>query len=132
MKLYLWISLWKVILWGGLILLDWLTINVYEDTAIGIWLGIVGAFLLSWWICFFACLGVQNLFRKRQKKENDIKSSYFLSLLFSFYGIFNILLLLLGKRNKYWGVGLFFIFLVLQRIVLIDHKNQITHERNEY
>ena len=68
----------------------------------------------------------------RLNKENDIKSSYFLSLLFSFYGIFNILLLLLGKRNKYWGVGLFLIFLGLQRIVLIDHKNQITHERNEY
>lgn len=129
MKIFFWISLLKVIFGAGILVIDWLTINVYEDTVLGIWLGLIWGFLLAWGVCFFCCWGLQNLFKKKPKTENDVKRSYFLSLLFSFYCIFNMLLLLLGKRNKGRGVILFLIFFGLQRVVLLDHKVVQNHEQ---
>ena len=79
-------------------------INVYEDPLVGIGLGLVGVFVLSRGVSFFVFFYVQELFRKIEYRERNLKDSYKLSLLFGLFSLINVLFLLLGSRNKRVGL----------------------------
>ncbi len=120
MNLYKPLSIVKIILWIGILMVDYTTINIYEDPTIAIGLGLLWSFLLSRGACFFCCLGIQKVFKKTLQTEEEIKKNYYLSLFFAFYCVFNIIVLLYGNRNKIRGVVLLVIFILLQHVVLSD------------
>lgn len=118
------LSLLKILLWLGIILIDYKTINIYEDPAIAIGLGLLWCFLFARWWCFFCCLWIQKIFKKTLQTEDEIKNNYVLSLLFAFYCVFNLIILLYGKWNKIWGILLLIIFIWLQHFILSDKPPQ--------
>ena len=94
-------SVVKIILGGTILLVDYTMINVYEDPLIGIGLGLVGVFVLARGVSFFLFFYAQELFRKLEYRDRNLKDSYKLSLLFGLYSLINVLLLLLGSWNKW-------------------------------
>jgi len=125
MYLYHIISGIKFILWIAIILIVYTSINIYEDPAIGIWLGFLWIFIASRGISFYLFIGIQNFYRHIEKIR-IIKDSYKLSLLFGIYILINILLLFLEYRNKYigivWLIG--FIFLQIALFSESSKKNE--------
>ena len=103
MQLYYMAAAGKCILGAMILFIDYSSINVYEDPTIGIGLGFLGVFILSWGISFFLFLWIQSWYRKISK-ERLVKDSYKLSLLFGIFVMINVLLLLLGYRNKLIGI----------------------------
>lgn len=106
------LSFLKILIGVTLLCVAFFTINIYEDTAIGISLLLFGLFFLSWGISFFLFMRLQDLFHQfpltPEKKE---KESYKLSLLFGLYILINIILLILEKRTKSLGFLLLFVFI---------------------
>ncbi len=103
----------KFVLWLGILILDYTTINVYEDPVIGIWLGFLWLFILSWWASFYLFIGVQKLFRDISPTRL-IKDSYKLSLLFGIFVLINVLFLLLWYWSKLLGLIFLIGFIALQ------------------
>lgn len=56
------------------------------------------------------------------EKERLVKDSYKLSLLFGIFVMINVLLLLLGYRNKFVGIALLLGFVALQITLFSDQK----------
>lgn len=116
-------SLVKIILWAIILLLDYTMINVFEDPLIGIGLGLVGTFILSRGVSFFIFFYAQELFRKIEFRDRNMKDSYKLSFLFGLYALINVLLLLLGSWNKWRGLILLAGFILLQYFLFLEPKN---------
>ncbi|HRX64139.1 MAG TPA: hypothetical protein P5060_03490 [Candidatus Absconditabacterales bacterium] len=116
-------SITKIILGIIILLITYTSINIYEDPAIGISLGFIGIFIAIRGISFFLFLGGQKLFRKTKDEERIIKDSYKLSLLFGIYIIINVLLLVLGNRNKIRGIILLAGFILIH-ILLLENQNE--------
>ena len=128
MQLYYGAALGKCVLWALILLIDYTSINVYEDPTIGIGLGFLWMFILSWGLSFFLFLGVQKWYRHIEKGRL-VKDSYKLSLLFGIFVMINVLLLLLGYRNKFVGFALLLGFVALQITLFSDQKE--SHEYNQ-
>jgi len=116
-------SLIKIFLGAIILLLDYTMINVFEDPLIGIGLGLVGIFMLSRGVSFFIFFYAQELFRKIEYKERNLKDSYKLSFLFGLYSLINVLLLLLGNWNKWVGLLLLIGFFILQYFLFLEPKH---------
>ena len=97
-------------------------INVFEDPLIGIGLGLMGSFILSRGISFFIFFYAQELFRRIEFRDRNLRDSYKLSFLFGMYALINVLLLLLGNRNKWLGLGLLVGFIILQYFLFLEPK----------
>ena len=121
--MYKFASIIKILLWGTILLVDYTMINVYEDPLIGIGLGLVGVFILSWGVSFFIFFYAQELFRRLEYRDRNLKDSYKLSLLFGLYSLINVLLLLLGSWNKWRWLILLAGFVVLQYLLFLEPKH---------
>lgn len=128
MNLYKLASTIKIILGGVILLIDYTMINVYEDPLIGIGLGLVGVFILSRGVSFFIFFYTQELFRKLEYRDRNLKDSYKLSLLFGLYSLINVLLLLLGSWNKWRGLILLAGFILLQYLLFLEPKHGKSHQ----
>ncbi len=127
MQLYYIASLSKFILWAIILIMDYTTLNVYEDPAIAIGLGFLGLFIAARGASFFLFLWIQKWYR-HVDSERLVKDSYKLSLLFGFFVIVNGLLLLLGWRSKLLGIILLAGFIALQVSLFSDSKNNHGHQ----
>jgi len=107
-----------------ILILDYTLINVFEDPLIGIGLGLVGVFILSRGVSFFIFFYAQELFRKIEYRDRNLKDSYKLSFLFGLYSLINVLLLLLGNWNKWVGILLLIGFFVLQYFLFLEPKHE--------
>jgi hypothetical protein len=116
-------SVIKILLGLLILIIDYTMINVFEDPLIGIGLGLVGTFVLSWGVSFFIFFYAQELFRKIEFRDRNLKDSYKLSFLFGLYALINVLLLLLGLRNKWRGLALLTGFIVLQYFLFLEPKH---------
>ena len=123
MNMYKLASVVKIILGGTILLVDYTMINVYEDPLIGIGLGLVGVFVLARGVSFFLFFYAQELFRKLEYRDRNLKDSYKLSLLFGLYSLINVLLLLLGSWNKWRWLLLLAGFIVLQYLLFLEPKH---------
>ena len=103
----------KIFLWLLIIFVTYHYINVYEDPLVAFGLGLLGMFILSWGASFYLFVLIQKWFRTLQTRD-IMKDSYKLSLLFGIYVIFNVLLILLGYRNKFVWLILLVGFILLQ------------------
>jgi Ca2+/Na+ antiporter len=128
MQLYQIASLSKFILWVLILIIDYTSINVYEDPAIGIGLGFLWLFIAARGGSFYLFYWIQKLYRHVDKLQL-IKDSYKLSLLFGIFVILNVLLLLLGYWNKWLGLILLGWFIALQVALFSDPKT--SHDRQE-
>lgn len=115
-------SLVKIILWAIILLIDYTMINVFEDPLIGIGLGLVGTFILSRGVSFFIFFYAQELFRKIEFRDRNLRDSYKLSFLFGLYALINVLLLLLGSWTKWRGLILLAGFIILQYFLFLEPK----------
>jgi hypothetical protein len=97
-------------------------INVFEDPLIGIGLGLVGTFILSRGVSFFIFFYAQELFRKIEFRDRNLRDSYKLSFLFGLYALINVLLLLLGSWTKWRGLILLAGFIILQYFLFLEPK----------
>ena len=122
MELYQIASLSKFILGVFILVIDYTMINVYEDPTIGIGLGFLWLFIAAWWGSFYLFYWIQKLYRHVDKQQL-IKDSYKLSLLFGIFVILNVLLLLLGYWNKWLGIVLLGGFIALQVTLFSDSKD---------
>jgi hypothetical protein len=120
MSMYKLASVIKILFGLIILIIDYTMINVFEDPLIGIGLGLVGTFVLSRWVSFFVFFYAQELFRKIEFKDRNLRDSYKLSLLFGLYALINVLLLLLGGRNKWRGLALLAGFIVLQYFLFLE------------
>lgn len=121
MQLYHIASLSKFVLGVLILIIDYTSINVYEDPAIGIGLGFLWLFIAAWGASFYLFLRIQ----KRYRHIDDIqlsKDSYKLSLLFGIFVILNAMLLLLWYWNKFVGIWLLVGFIALQVSLFPDPK----------
>ena len=125
MQVYELASLWKFVLWVLILIIDYTSINVYEDPAIGIGLGFLGLFIASRGGSFYLFLWIQKLYRHIDHTQL-VKDSYKLSLLFGIFVLINVLLLLLGFWNKWLGIILLGWFIALQVSLFSDPKS--THD----
>ena len=116
-------SLIKVVLGLIILIIDYTMINVFEDPVIGIGLGLVGTFVLAWGVSFFVFFYAQELFRKIEYRDRNLKDSYKLSFLFGLYALINVLLLLLGGWNKWRGLFLLGGFILLQYFLFLEPKD---------
>jgi uncharacterized membrane protein YkgB len=116
-------SVSKIILWLIILITDYTMINVYEDPFVGIGLGLVGVFVFSRWASFFVFFYAQELFRKIEYRERNLKDSYKLSLLFGLFSLINVLFLLLGSWNKWLGLILLVGFILLQYFLFLEPKH---------
>ncbi|MDD2537452.1 MAG: hypothetical protein PHU61_03100 [Candidatus Absconditabacteria bacterium] len=123
MNMYKIASLIKVTVGAIILLIDYTMINVFEDPAIGIGLALVGVFLLGRGGSFFLFFFIQELFRKIEESDRNLKDSYKLSLLFGLYSLINILLLFLGIWSKRRGIFLLAGFILLQYFLFLDPKH---------
>ncbi|HKL44153.1 MAG TPA: hypothetical protein VJ892_02660 [Candidatus Absconditabacterales bacterium] len=121
LRFYYIASIVKLVLGLFIVIVTYTSINIYEDPTIGISLGFIGSFITIRGFSFFLFLRGQKLFRKKDE-ERIIKDSYKLSLLFGIYAIINILLLILGNRNKLVGLLLLGGF-ILSHILLLENSN---------
>lgn len=121
LRFYYIASIIKLILWLFIILVTYTSINIYEDPTIWISLWFIWSFIAIRWFSFFLFLRGQKLFRKKEE-ERIVKDSYKLSLLFGIYAIINILLLILGSRNKLIGILLLWWFILIH-ILLLESWN---------
>jgi len=128
MQLYYWAALGKCVLWALILLIDYTSINVYEDPTVGIGLWFLWMFILSRGASFFLFLWVQKLYRQIEK-DRLVKDSYKLSLLFGIFVMINILLLLLWYRNKIIGLALLLGFVALQITLFSDSKASHDHKQ---
>lgn len=128
MQLYQLASLAKFILGVLILIIDYTSINVYEDPAIGIGLWFLGLFIAAWWGSFYVFYWIQKRYRHIEKLQL-IKDSYKLSLLFGIFVILNVLLLLLGYWNKWLGIVLLGGFIALQVTLFSDPKHH--HDSQE-
>lgn len=125
MHLYQIASLSKFVLGVLILIIDYTSINVYEDPAIGIGLGFLWLFIASRGGSFYLFLWIQKLYRHIDH-EQLVKDSYKLSLLFGIFVLINVLLLLLGFWNKWLGIILLGWFIALQVSLFSDPKT--THD----
>lgn len=116
-------SVSKIILWLIILITDYTMINVYEDPFVGIGLGLVGVFVLSRGVSFFIFFYAQELFRKIEYRERNLKDSYKLSLLFGLFSLINVLFLLLGSWNKRLWLILLAGFILLQYFLFLEPKH---------
>ena len=116
-------SLIKIILGAVILLIDYTMINVFEDPLIWIGLGLIGSFILTRGVSFFIFFYAQELFRRIEFRDRNLRDSYKLSFLFGMYALINVLLLLLGSRNKRLGLALLIGFIVLQYFLFLEPKN---------
>lgn len=123
MQLYHIASLAKFVLWVIILIIDYTTINVYEDPAFGIGLGFLWLFIASRGASFYLFLWIQKRYRHADNIRL-IKDSYKLSLLFGIFVILNVLLLLLWYRNKFIWIGLLVGFVALQISLFSDQKSK--------
>lgn len=121
MQLYHIASLSKFVLWVLILIIDYTCINVYEDPAIGIWLGFLWLFMAARGASFYLFLRIQKFYRHIDQLQL-IKDSYKLSLLFGIFVMLNVLLLLLWYRSKFIGIGLLIGFIALQISLFSDQK----------
>lgn len=121
--LYHIIALTKLVLWLGILLLVYLTINVYEDPIVGIWLGFLWLFIASRWLSFFIFFEIQSLVYKLRTRNQIVAESYKLSLLFGIYAMINVSMILLWQRTKLLGILLLLWFVWLQ-ILLFSKSNK--------
>ncbi|MCX6822751.1 MAG: hypothetical protein NTX91_01985 [candidate division SR1 bacterium] len=130
MQLYYIASLSKFVLGVLILIMDYTSINVYEDPAIGIGLGFLGLFIAAWGGSFFLFYRIQKLYRHIEKGQL-VKDSYKLSLLFGIFVILNVLLLLLGYWNKWLGIVLLGGFVALQ-VTLFSGKQETYDSEERY
>ena len=123
MQLYYIASLSKFVLGVLILIMDYTSINVYEDPAIGIGLWFLWLFIAAWGGSFFLFYRIQKFYRHIEKAQL-VKDSYKLSLLFGIFVILNVLLLLLGYWNKWLGIVLLGWFIALQ-VTLFSAKEDI-------
>ncbi|MFA7717410.1 MAG: hypothetical protein WC875_01740 [Candidatus Absconditabacterales bacterium] len=129
MQLYHIASLTKFVLGALILIIDYTSINVYEDPAIGIGLGFLGLFIICWGASFYLFLRIQKMYRHTDKIRLA-KDSYKLSLLFGIFVIINVLFLLLGRRSKILGILLLIGFVMLQITLFSDKKDQHGFKEN--
>ncbi|MBO4204091.1 hypothetical protein J5893_04700 [bacterium] len=103
-------------------MIDYTMINVFEDPVIGIGLGLVGSFVLSWGVSFFVFFYAMERFRKIEYKDRNLVDSYKMSFLFGLFSLINVLLILLGMRNKRLGLLLLGAFVLIQYILFTPPK----------
>ncbi len=130
MQLYYIASLSKFVLGVLILIMDYTSINVYEDPAIGIGLWFLWLFIAAWGGSFFLFYRIQKLYRHVEKVQL-VKDSYKLSLLFGIFVILNVLLLLLGYWNKWLGIVLLGWFIALQ-VTLFSGKQDIHDSEEKY
>jgi hypothetical protein len=116
-------SLIKIILGITILLIDYTMINVFEDPLIWIGLWLIGSFILAWGASFFIFFYAQELFRRIEFRDRNLSDSYKLSFLFGLYALINVLLLLLGSRNKRMGIALLVGFILLQYFLFLEPKH---------
>lgn len=114
MILYHVASISKIIVWIGILLITYTSINIYEDPAIAIGLWFIGLFIALWGISFYGFWIGQSFLRHNITKERLYKDSYKLSFLFGMYCMINVLLLILWNRNKIVWLLLFIGFIAIQ------------------
>jgi O-antigen/teichoic acid export membrane protein len=128
MQLYHIAALSKFVLWVLILIVDYTSINVYEDPTIGIALWFLWLFIAAWGASFYLFLWIQKWYRHVDQLRL-IKDSYKLSLLFGIFVILNVLLLLLWYRNKFLWIGLLVWFVALQISLFSDPK---THHDSHF
>lgn len=117
---YKYLSLLKLVIGIIILLIDYCTINIFEDPIIAISIWLLWCFLFSRWGSFFFFYFVQNLLKSNLSKDLIYSNSYKLSFLFWLYAIINIILIFLWKRNKLWWLIVLCIFIGLLYILFID------------
>ncbi len=118
MSLYHIFSLIKISIAILILLSLYFTIDPYADPLIALSWGMVGFFLLAWWCSFFFFWGWNKYISKIKHEQQNIITSYKLSLLFGIYILFNIIFLLNQKRTLLWGIVLLIGFIIIQGILL--------------
>ncbi len=129
MQLYNIASLGKFILGVLILVIDYTTINVYEDPTIGIGLAFLWLFIAVRGASFYLFLRIQKMYRHAEKMQL-VKDSYKLSLLFGIFVIINVLFLLLGRRSKILWLLLLVGFIALQISLFSDKKDTHGHQEN--
>lgn len=129
-KMYLYhiISWIKFFLGIVILIITYTSINVYEDPVIGIGLSFLGIFIAARWISFYIFLRIQKIYRHLDH-FTLVKESYKLSLLFGIYMVINYLLIVGGRRNKYFWILLLGWFIWMQ-ISLFSEKKSEKHEKS--
>lgn len=122
---YKYLSLVKLTVWTILLLVDYFSINVFEDPIIAIWIVLIGCFFISWWASYFFFFFVQKFFRKNINNENFESESYKLSLLFWLYALVNILLIFLWHWSKVWWLILLWWFILLLYFLMMDSSKNV-------
>ncbi|MCF7834980.1 hypothetical protein K9M48_02900 [Candidatus Gracilibacteria bacterium] len=128
MSFYKLASITKLILGILILILVYSYINVYEDPSVGLSLAFLGLFITLRGLSFFIFILAQNFFRSKKDKDRVIKDSYKLSLLFGIYAIINVLLIVLGTRNKILGIVLLIGFVLIQILLFSDKTNDYKHQ----
>jgi hypothetical protein len=108
------LSALKCLLGAWILALTYTSINVYEDPAVAIGLSFLWIFIVARWLSFFLFFILQKNYRKQLDQITIVKESYKLSLLFGIYITINYLLILLGRRNKFIGIILLWLFIWLE------------------
>lgn len=129
MQLYQLASLAKFILGVLILIIDYTAINVYEDPAIGIGLWFLWLFMAAWGGSFYLFLWIQKFYRHLDHLQL-VKDSYKLSLLFGIFVLLNVLLLLLGRWNKWLGLILLGGFIALQVSLFSGAKKKHDSQEN--
>lgn len=107
-------SLVKLLIWGLVLVLTLLTLNVKEDPEVALSFLLIWVFVFSRGLSYFLFYGWELLILLWVSQEKMQKDAYKASFLFGLYALINVLLLIGGWRNKGVGIILFFIFIALQ------------------
>ena len=122
---YRYLSMIKLIVWLLILFIDYVTINVFEDPLVAIWILLVGGFLVFWWASFFFFLFIQNLFQSKVVKNSHETESYKLSFLFWMYALINIILILMWHWNKMWWLIILWWFILLLYFLMMDSSKNV-------
>ena len=120
-------SLIKIVVGALILLLVYFYVNVYDDPLVAISFSFLGIFIVSRGLSFYAFFGLTRLFSSRAK-THVASYSYKMSLLFGIFMLLNVLLLLMGQRNRLWG-GLLIVGFVVLQIILAPASNKVLDDR---
>ena len=110
-----------------ILLLVYFYVNVYQDPLVAISFSFLGIFIVSWGVSFYLFFGATRLFSSRAS-THIASYSYKVSLLFGVFMLLNVLLLLMGQRNRLWG-GLLIVGFVVVQILLAPASNKVLDDR---
>ena len=117
------IAILKIILGSIILLTTVFSINVFSDEALGMTFFLLGIFLLSRWVGYFAFRVLQYTLKQYHKYEYEkMTEAYKMSLLFSCYIITNIILIVIEKRTKLVGLNTLLAFIIIQILLIYDRK----------